>query len=365
MPILWRYLLRNYFQVFFLCVSGFISVLLVTRFQEIAKFASLCEEKSAIPLFIFYQIPYILPIAIPISCVLASILLIQKMSITHEMTALRASGLSLQRIYSPLILASFFLGLLNLHVTSELAPECRRLSRTLIYEMTAVNPLFLLQKDSLIKIKHTFIDMQDFQSGEYAKDLIFAIHNQSNDRINLMIAEKMSLEKGMLLGKNVTFLSSLDSKNPSNYDHIIIENQKFMTTQDSTLAGFIQTTSQPLGYEHLPFRLMVAKKEHEKPYSRSTKKRFNAEITRRASLTLAPFTFTVIGLAFGMEIGRKRSKKGIITAILLSLFFLIAFVGAKSFKHAPFASMVLYFLPHPIILFIAMMTLKNTSLGKE
>lgn len=98
MPIVWRYLLSHYLKVLVLCVTAFIAVLLTTRLDEIAHFASMGPEGFYIILYTLYQIPYILPIAIPISCLISSILLIQRLSRSHELTALRASGMGLKTI---------------------------------------------------------------------------------------------------------------------------------------------------------------------------------------------------------------------------------------------------------------------------
>src|SRR3569832_1685770 len=94
MPILWRFLLKSYFQVFLLCMTSFIAALFVMRFKDIAEFATLNSDALSIFLFSLYQLPYVLPLAIPISCVIASMLLFQKLSHYQELTALRAAGVS-------------------------------------------------------------------------------------------------------------------------------------------------------------------------------------------------------------------------------------------------------------------------------
>lgn len=364
MPILWRYLLRNYLQVFLLCVSSFIAVLLVSRFQEIAKFAALCPSKISVLPFILYQIPYILPIAIPISCLISTLLLIQKMSSSHELTSLRASGLSLRSILFPLFLLSSVIGMLNLHVASEILPECKTKSKKLVYEMTTINPLFLLQKDTLIKIKHTFVDMKSMNAGENAKDVVFIINNQSNGRLSMIVAEKLSLEKGLFLGKNVALVSSIDSKIPDSFDHLVIENQKLMTTQDSALSHFLHIAQQQPGFDQVNFRHMISKYRTEKDSSSSLAK-FSSELTRRLSLGFAPLTFTFIGTTFGMSIGRTQNKKRFVWAILLSSSFLFTFVIAKSMKHSPLVALFLYALPHPCIIYFTTKLLRNLSRGKE
>src|SRR3990167_6985390 len=103
MPILWKYLLRGYIQYFLLCVSAFVAILLVIRFQEIAIFASSGAKAKHISLFSLYQIPYILPIALPISCLISAMTLSLRMSSSLELTALRASGISLRTISYPIL----------------------------------------------------------------------------------------------------------------------------------------------------------------------------------------------------------------------------------------------------------------------
>src|SRR5690606_38884406 len=126
MPILWRYALHSYLKVFLLSISTFIAVLLIARFKEIARFTAVTGDFSKTGLFILYQIPSILPIAIPISALITSLSLFQRLSRTHELTALRASGLSLFSLITPLLLCSSLLSILNFSICAEISPSCKR-----------------------------------------------------------------------------------------------------------------------------------------------------------------------------------------------------------------------------------------------
>ncbi|MCE5316519.1 MAG: LptF/LptG family permease, partial [Parachlamydia sp.] len=121
MPVLWRYLLGHYLKVLLLCVVTFIAILLTTRLDEIAHFATMGPEGLAIIAFALHQIPYILPIAIPISCLISAMLLMQRLSQTHELTALRAAGLSFYNILCPLLIAAAALSIANFYIVSELS----------------------------------------------------------------------------------------------------------------------------------------------------------------------------------------------------------------------------------------------------
>jgi len=109
---------------------------------------------------------------------------------------------------------------------------------------------------------------------------------------------------------------------------------------------------------------MLAKYQIEKNDLPRCLEKVISEISRRFSLAIAPFTFTCLGLSFGLEIGRKRRKRGIFFAIGYAAFFLIVFVAAKSFKYHPTISTALYLLPHPMILWFSSRYLKRVVEGR-
>ncbi|NGX45049.1 MAG: hypothetical protein K940chlam2_00189 [Chlamydiae bacterium] len=349
MPRLWRYFIRSYFQVFFLCVSSFISILLVTRFQDIARFAATGAPKGYIGLFVLYQIPFILPLAIPISCLMGAMLLFQRMSRSHELTAMRSAGIGLFPITYPLILCGALLALLNFTIVSEMAPKCRSLSKGLAYQMTAINPLCLLQKETLIKLKNTYVDMDVLKSGKYAENATLIMRNYTNQRLGLMLAKELFIDGSELVGKDITFISTIPPKNAEGYDHLVIENQSEMHTRANELSQYLRGNDWNFNDDYLPLRALLAKHtENGKSFYEINGKTLQ-ELGRRFSLGLAPLTFTLIGLAFGMEIGRERRKRGIMWATSLSATFLLFFIAAKSMKHSPLPALVCYLLPHPLI----------------
>lgn len=365
MPILWRYLLRTYLQVFFLCTAGFISILLVTRFEDIAKFVTTGAPSSYVLLFMAFQIPFILPLAIPISCFIASILLFQRLSRSNELTALRASGLGTWIIIFPLIALGGLSMLVNFTIVSEIAPKCRAHSKTLAYQMTSINPLCLLQKETLVKLKNTYVDMKILKSGKYAEDVFFITRNFSNQRLAIMIAKKLYLDGENLTGSDLAFISMMDSKKPESFDHLIIENQAQMHTKAPELAKFLRSQKWHFNLDYLNLRMLQAKcRKHG-----SAKIKFNChawhEIGKRVSLALAAFSFTLIGAAFGLEISRTRKLKGLVWAVSLATFYLISFVCAKSLRHLLAPALTFYFLPHFLILFFCFRSIFRFERGLE
>ena len=368
MPLLWRYLWRSYFEVFLLCSCSFIGVLLVTRFQDIARFATLGGNKWGILFFVLYQIPYLIVYAIPFSCLVATLLLFQRLSDNHELTALRASGLGFRAVAFPLMLSAFFLALVNMTFTAEITPRCRIATKELVFEATTVNPLYILQKDPLTKLKNSYVDLKTLELGKEAKDVVVVSLNRAKERLLLFVAKELKLDEENLSGSQVSLISSVESKDSTGFDHVVIENQSQMSTHASHLSHFMHTTDWLLNIDYLPLRLLRVKEEgenlsdKEKGYS---PEEIRTEIFRRTSVGCAPITFTLLGIACGARIGRQRSKKGIVAAMALAALFLLTFLSAKSFRSTSLIPPLLFTLPHVLICGFSFFVLHRLSGGKE
>lgn len=367
MPILWRYLLGSYFRVFALSLSGFISVLLVLRFQEIARFACSGASLSHIALFSLLQIFHILPLAIPISCLISSLVLLQQMSHSQELTAWRTSGLSLRPILQPVLLASLFLSLANLTISGEVLPRTRVMSKQLVYHAISDNPLVLFQKEGVVKMKNAHIAIEEMPSQKLAKGVLFATKNASSKRLTMMFADELEVKGRLLRGKNVAFISSIDPKKEEGFDHLVIENQRRMDTKATSLSQFIKNNEWGVTHEQQTLKELLArgwwkhKKSGEFPISGLTA----FEISRRFSIALATFTFTLIGVSFGIHLGRRSSYRGLSCAIALATFYIICFIAAKSLHRSSLLSSCILLLPHPIIWGACLAPLRRISQGVE
>ncbi len=357
LPILWRYAIQSYLRVFFLSVFAFIGVLFITRFKEIARFSALSSDWVQTGLFVIYQFPFILPMAIPISALIASLLLFQNLSRSHELTALRASGLSFLSLLSPLLLMSICLSFLNFSICAEVSPFCRRESKDLLFRETTQNPLLLLQRQQLIKFKDAYINMKVKNESTSAKGLVLVAHNESNQRLSLFAARKLNLEGQELKGDDVAVISHLPAKENDSFDTLIIENQSSMSTSAPALSGVMKKNRPRLEKGTLGIKMLRLKANEGRKVRRTCK----IEIEKRISLSLSVFTFTFLGCAFGIEQGRTSSKKNLIAAVFLTLLALISYLLGKELKSF---SLYAFFLPHVLILAAGTIRLRKIALGR-
>jgi lipopolysaccharide export system permease protein len=381
MPILWRYLLSQFFKVALFCILAFVAILLTMQLDEIAHFAALGAPVYYIALFTLYQIPYILPIAIPIACLIATLLLIQRLSQTQELTALRACGFSLRNILTPLLLTAAFLAIFNFWIVSEVATQSHLTTNLLKSELRSINPLLLLNNKHLMRLKGIYFDaLGPSRVGELAAHVILAVPNTHQERLNLIVAEQLQSASSKFMGKKVTLLTSMDSKNEAGFDHFLIENIEELVASTEDFSRLLQKKVWSVNSDYFKMAFLLIRINEQSQalekaglngdpnQIKNLKGQLNrsfSEIARRISLAVATFSFTLMGAAFGINISRQKKGKNLYVVIFLALFYLIAFFVAKGMDQNWLLATALYFIPNVIIIWASCFFIKRATQGIE
>lgn len=382
MPILWRYLLSNYLKVFLLCLIAFVAILMTMRLGEIASFATMGPQGMHLLLFALQQIPYILPIAIPVAALISSTLLVQNLSNSHELTAMRASGFPLREILAPVLIAAAFLSLVNFYTISELSTSSHLSSGVLKNQLRSVNPLLLVQNKHVMRMKGFYFDtLGASKVGEFAQDVIFAAPNKHSDRINFLTAKQIKTDPLSFEADGLTVLTSRQTSEGNNLEDVIIENVGHAASSIEDFAGMLEKKIWTVNNDHLKLSLLLVKMEEAKEeltraqkeevhpaQIKDLKYEYNRTITellRRFSVGMSVFAFTLMGLAFGINISRDRSSRGIICIILFGALYLVTFFVGKNFGHALIFASLFYLLPLLMMIFPSLLMLRRIARGVE
>lgn len=359
LPIYWRYALKIYLQVFILSTSTFIGMLVVSRFKEVARFSALSGSWVQTSWFLVYQFPLILPMAIPLSALIASLLFFQKISKSQELTALRASGLSLYAISGPVFIASLFLALGNLWICAEAAPHCRKQSKNLFYQKTSENPLLLMQRQKLIQLQGIYLDLKVQEEGTKAKDLIFVGYHPGNQRLNLLTARQLTLQDEELIGKDTALIAHLPSSSEETFDPLILENQESLSTSAPIVSLALKKQAPRPQAPTMNLKMVqIQTQEPGKPGKVAL-----TELYRRLSLSFAVFSFTLLGGAFGMETGRVSSRKNLLFIFSLAATVLLSYLMGKQLRDSWLWITLAFSGPHLLIWILSGIRLHRLSRG--
>jgi len=156
MRTLHRYLLRQVAGSLLLSVAVFTTVLmLASGMKDLLRQLITGQVPPMVVLKAFGLLaPYVITFSMPMGLLASVLLVFGRFSADQEYTAARAGGLSLMSMVAPLLIVGMLLSGLAAYVNLEVAPRCKRMSKTLVHEMVmeylTTRPARLLREKEFI-----------------------------------------------------------------------------------------------------------------------------------------------------------------------------------------------------------------------
>jgi len=112
-----RYLAGRFIKMIFMTVLSFTVIFVtVNAFDHFSRWVDKNVTAITFMRYYFYGLPYIIILVTPIAVLICSLLLVAGMAKNNELTAMRASGVSIPRIFVPLLFIGFVISVFTLFV---------------------------------------------------------------------------------------------------------------------------------------------------------------------------------------------------------------------------------------------------------
>lgn len=292
-----------------------------------------------------YNIPYLLTFTLPMSVLTATLLLFGRLSFDGELTAMRASGLSLWQISAPVVLLSILLSLVCVGITAELSPRARHAMRNTLFQLGVEDPVELLEAGRFV---------QDFPG------LSIYVGERSGNRVTDIIVYEFG-DKGArnhIRAKYGTVRTDRQAKVMYiDLYEVRIDRQERGRRGDPGDMHYINAS-------HYPVRLDFADMQRRPPRRKASdmtlneiwrfmrdlkaafpelkpedeaRQRMNlaVEANKRLALSISCFAFTLLAIPLGMRSRRKESSVGIALSLLFVFVFYLFIVVANSLIKYP------------------------------
>ncbi len=138
MRLLDRYVIRNFLQVYFYCIAGFISIWLI--FDVSDNISTFIDQHVGLRLVVRYyatQLPQVLIILLPVSLLLSLLFALGRMSRANEVVSMLTAGVSLPRVLRPLIGIGLITVAATMALNYSLAPHAELARKMFISEVQA------------------------------------------------------------------------------------------------------------------------------------------------------------------------------------------------------------------------------------
>ena len=158
MRILRNYILKECIQPFTLSISVLTSVFLLGYLPQLAnKVINNGVSLAAMSQVFLYYIPILLGYTLPIACLVTVILALGHMSAENEILAMRASGIHLLRLLTPLIVVGIALCLVVYLLNDRIIPQAYDAQTRILQETGSQDPSAMLEPGSFINAFDKYI----------------------------------------------------------------------------------------------------------------------------------------------------------------------------------------------------------------
>lgn len=334
-------------------------------------------------------IPYVLVFALPMGMLTAALLVFGRFSADNELTAVRASGVSLVALITPVLVLSALLSGVAAYINLELAPKCRIAYKRLLSQSALERTASLIpEKTYITDLGNTnYIVYVGEVTGTNLEDvLIYELRDgkvESFNRAdhgtfsqsNAVVAVVLSNAYTVTFGENQTQpqLSPLGDVQFEFTNTISrAERRRGTDLSDMTfsqlrekLRELEQTMETTDAVEKLPTEVLRERMKR----MRSQKKiditlPARVQLHRQIAFSFACIGFTLIGIPLGIRAHRRETTFGIAVALILVVIYYSFFILGQSFDTRPeLAPHLILWVPNFLFQAVGMVLLWRANRG--
>jgi lipopolysaccharide export system permease protein len=319
------YLVKSLLSYLLMAIAIGTFVMMIGSFARV--FDLLFKDVSIEPLlmFVVYKTPQLLAYTIPMSLLIAVLLLFNRLSADNEITGLRASGISLLQIITPSILLSLILSAICLLLQVKVGPDFSFAARWYLREQGAKNPLVMLEEGVFNEMFDGYIIYIDRKVGNE----IFDVHIYALDVKTGQLRQDITAERGTLAADTVA--KTLDMKL---YNATIItidpEYPDDVTKVSRVLADSVEYPfeyARALTMKHLVRKLSDMNVQQLFAHIQlcgengTPPTAYIVELHMRAAMALAPFSLVLIAIPLGLRISRRETSAGLVGGMAVAVAY--------------------------------------------
>jgi lipopolysaccharide export system permease protein len=312
-------------------------------------------------------IPYVLVFALPIGMLTAILLVFGRLSADQEITAMRASGVSLLALVTPVLLSALAVSIFSAWLTMEVGPRCRQAYKAMIKQVNVASLAGMLVEGRFVSIGN-FVVYVEHIDGENLRGILVSQINAEGRREVYLHAprgkklidteqRKITLQLFDYWGaflKDGQWIPSPGEMYEFAVDATMMsaKTRDFPDLSDMSFAELREEIQELERISHSTAPLRMPE-EDPKAAQRQAEAlsaylgKAQVHLNRQVSFSFACFGFTLIGIPLAMRAHRRETSVGVAIALgLITIYYFFLILGEMLSACPEYAPHLILWIPN-------------------
>ncbi len=331
LKVLDKYLLKQIIIMFLMGVFVFSTIIFasdtfITLIKQISQFG--VPFKYAF-IIIILNLPSVIVLSIPMGVLLATVMVLNKLSLSSEITVMRSCGIGLDRIAKPIFIFAVIMSLLTFFVNETVAPVMSKYSKN--------TALYALGQKNVPDGKQNFV-FKELDGGGYLKRLFYVGYSGRKTLRNVTVLDNSKEGTLQVLQAREGKTSPKGWKFYKGAIYTIDSDGQVMNTTlfEDSLVQFGMDLSKEMNKNlarEMNFK-ELAKFIKKSDLTPEEKNSYKVQLFDKLALPLATIVFVLIGVPLAITPPRVRYNRGFLFSILIIFTFYVLRALSISFGSA-------------------------------
>lgn len=325
------YIVKNFLIAFGMSIGILTFCMLGARLVQVLEFVARGAPLSAFGQFLLYVMPIVLTFTIPLSVLVSIMLVFGRMAADSEITAMRACGISILQLVSPIMIITILLTAFCLYLQVQVGPPWLGKARYVLQDALTEEPMAFFRPGESISYDNRIIYVDDIVGENGLKDIQIFEYNK-DESINDYRAAYGEIHVDQATEKFSIVMHDCEMVTAMGDERVHMRADQLEFTFDFGKERNSRNISQRpkhMTLEDLMARIRIAKVNNEDTCE------LEVELNQRIAFALSPIAFLLLGIPMAIHTSRRETSVGLFIGAIAGGVLFLAIILCESLTKIP------------------------------
>lgn len=294
-------------------------------------------------------VPYVAVWALPLGVLTGTLIALGRLSSQREITAMKASGVSLYRIAAPVFLIAFFGMLLGAVINLQYGPKAKVAYKQMMADAVTENPISFIEEKRFINEFPGFVIYMGARDGKVMQDFwIWELDDEKRVKLFLRAAEgELDYDRGAnaltLTLRNGT-AEQRDEDAPEALGETPMRSLFFgeLPIELPLNEIFGEKTRRKVKTKELTYAQLMERRDEELALEAETggpmtdvRSSVQVHIQKNFAMAFSVFSLAIFGIPLAIQVGRKETYANLAIALVIAMTYYFLMIVVSWLEEVP------------------------------